>query len=108
MAPMLMLGKDVYHNILGIIAFGRIGRAVPRRAKGFEMKILYSDVKRASEDIEKELGAEFVPLKEFLQRADFVTLHTSLLSETRHMISEKELRMMKNRLPHKCYQRTAS
>ncbi len=94
-SPTLMLGKDVHHSILGIIGFGRIGRAVARRAAGFNMKILYYDEKRASEDIERKIGAEFVPFEHLLERADFVSLHTPLLSETRHIISEKELRMMK-------------
>jgi len=93
--PMFMLGEDIHHSTLGIIGFGRVGRAVAKRAKGFDMKILYHDVKRASEDIEKELKAEFVSLEELLKRSDFVTLHTPLNSDTKHLISEKELKLMK-------------
>lgn len=93
--PMLMLGRDVHRSVLGIVGFGGVGRAVAKRAKGFDMKILYHDVKRASEDIEKELKAEFVSLEELLKRADFVSLHNPLNSDTKHLISEKELKLMK-------------
>jgi len=94
-APMLFLGSDIHHLTLGIIGLGRIGRAVAKRARGFEMKILYTDVKRAPKEIEDGLGAKFVSLEELLSTSDFVTVHTPLLPETHHLIGEKELKMMK-------------
>jgi len=94
-SPMLFLGSDVHHSILGIIGLGRIGKAIAKRAKGFGMRILYTDIKRASKEIEEELGVEFVSLNGLLSNSDFVSIHTPLLPETHHLISEKELKMMK-------------
>jgi len=94
-APMLFLGSDVHHSTLGIIGLGRIGRAVARRAKGFEMRVLYTDVKRAPKELEQELRAKFVSLDELLSSSDFVTLHTPLLPQTHHLIGERQLKMMK-------------
>lgn len=94
-SPMLFLGSDVHHSTLGIVGFGRIGRAVARRARGFEMKVLYTDVKRAPEKVEEELEAKFVFLDELLSSSDFVSLHAPLLPTTYHLIGEKELRRMK-------------
>jgi len=67
-----------------------------KEAKGFEMEVLYTDVKSAPKEIENKLGTEFVSLGELLSTSDFVTIHILLLPETRHLIGEKELRMMKN------------
>ncbi len=92
--PMLLLGRDVYGATLGIIGFGRIGQAVARRAKGFNMRILYYDIKR-DEKGEKELGAEYRDLHSLLKEADIVTIHTPLTSQTYHMMGEKELSLMK-------------
>ncbi|HIE23824.1 MAG TPA: D-glycerate dehydrogenase, partial [Candidatus Korarchaeota archaeon] len=72
--PLYFLGTDLYGATLGIVGLGRIGSAVARRAKGFDMKILYYDVVRR-EDLEKELGAKFVDLDTLLKESDFVTLH---------------------------------
>lgn len=92
--PMLLLGRDVYGATLGIIGFGRIGQAVARRAKGFNMRILYYDIKR-NEEAERELGAEYRDLPSLLKEADIVSIHTPLTKETYHMIGEKELYLMK-------------
>ncbi|MCD6448482.1 MAG: D-glycerate dehydrogenase [Thermoplasmata archaeon] len=94
-APMLLLGSDVYGKTLGIIGAGRIGQAVARRAKGFNMRILYYSRKR-KENFEKECNAEYVDLETLLREADFISLHTPLTPETYHMIGEKELKMMKS------------
>ena len=94
--PTMMLGTEVYGKILGIIGMGRIGKAVAIRAKGFNMKIIYYDVKRLSPEEEKELNAEYMSLEEVLKNADFVSIHVPLTKETYHMIGEKELRMMKS------------
>jgi len=94
-SPMLFLGSDVHHSTLGIVGLGRIGRAVARRAKGFEMRVLYTDVKRAPKELEQELRAKSVSLNELLSSSDFVTLHAPLLPQTHHLIGEKQLKMMK-------------
>ncbi len=93
--PMLFLGADVHHSTLGIIGLGRIGQAMAKRAKGFEMRILYTDVIRTSEQVEKELGAKFTSLSNLLKQSDFVTIHAPLLPETYHLISKEKLKLMK-------------
>ncbi len=93
-APDFMLGMELNGKTLGIIGLGRIGTAVARRAKGFGMNIIYYDVIRR-EDLEKELGVKYVPLKELLKEADIVSIHVPLTKETYHMIKEEELRLMK-------------
>jgi len=92
--PMLFLGQDVHGATLGLVGLGRIGSAVARRAKGFAMRILYYDVVRRA-DLEAELGLEYRPLEEVLREADFVSIHTPLTPETRHLIGREQLRMMK-------------
>jgi len=94
-APMLFLGRDVYGKILGILGLGRIGRAVAKRAaKGFDMRILYHDIKK-DENFEKEFNAKFVSKETLLKESDFVSIHVPLTKETKHYISEKELSLMK-------------
>jgi glyoxylate reductase len=92
--PFLFTGRDVHHATLGIVGMGRIGRAVSRRAKGFQMRILYSDARR-NEDAEREVGATYVTLDELLAQSDIVSLHTPLLPETRHLMNAERLRKMK-------------
>ncbi len=92
----LLVGQDVHHRTLGIIGLGRIGRAVARRAGGFSMRVLYSDVQRAPEDVEKELRAEFVPLDDLLRESDFVSVHVPLSDSTRGMIGAREFGLMKS------------
>lgn len=94
-APMLFLGQDVHGKTLGIVGMGRIGQAVARRAKGFNMKVLYNDIRRIPEDLEKELNATFVSLDELLEQSDFVSIHTYLSPETYHLINEERLKKMK-------------
>jgi len=90
----LLLGSDVYGAVLGIIGFGRIGQAVARRGLGFNMSILYSDARRATPEVESEFRAQYVPLDELLRKADFVTIHADLNAQTRHLIGERELKLM--------------
>lgn len=90
----LLLGSDVYGAVLGIVGFGRIGQAVARRGLGFNMSILYSDARRATPEIESELRAQYVPLDELLRKADFVTIHADLNDQTRHLIGDRELKLM--------------
>ncbi|MBI4691989.1 MAG: D-glycerate dehydrogenase [Candidatus Terrybacteria bacterium] len=93
--PMMLLGNDVSHKTLGIIGLGRIGSRVAYHAvKGFDMKVLYYDVKR-DENFEKEYGAEFKSVEEVLRGSDFVSIHVPLLPETRHLINTERLKMMK-------------
>jgi glyoxylate reductase len=92
---MLLLGGDVHGKTLGIVGFGRIGRAVARRALGFNMRILYQDAIPADPATERELRATRVDLPTLLRESDFVTLHTPLLPETRHLINAESLRLMK-------------
>ncbi len=93
--PMMMLGFHVTGKTLGIIGMGRIGQAVARRARGFNMRILYYQRHRLPEDVERELGAQYVDLETLLRESDFVSIHVPLTPETRRMIGERELRMMK-------------
>jgi glyoxylate reductase len=90
-----LCGADVWGKTLGIVGFGRIGRAVARRAQGFGMRVLYHDAVRAAEETEKTLGVAFVPLETLLAEADFVSLHVPLLPETRHLISAAQFAQMK-------------
>ena len=94
-APLLLLGKDVWGATLGIVGAGRIGQAVGRRAKGFNMKIIYYD-KFRRENFEKETGAEFVPLEKLLSQADIITIHVPLTQETYHLIGKREFALMKD------------
>lgn len=92
--PMMLLGQDVCSSTLGIAGMGRIGAAVARRARGFNMRILYSSRRRCV-DIEKELGVEYVLLQELLAKSDYISLHVPLTKETRSLISSKEFSLMK-------------
>ena len=89
------LGQDVHHKVLGICGLGRIGQGVARRAKGFDMQILYTDVNRVASSIEETLGARFVDKKTLLSESDFVTLHLPLTSQTMHYLSMAEFGLMK-------------
>lgn len=91
----LFCGEDVHHKTLGIIGMGRIGRAVARRALGFDMSLLYYDRNPAPESVEREFAASRVELDELLERSDFVSIHTPLTGQTRHLIGREELRRMK-------------
>ncbi len=94
-APMLFLGRDVYAKTLGIIGFGRIGRAVAKRAKGFNMRILYSEPERLAAEIEREHGVEYRELDDLLKESDFISIHTPLIESTHHLLSEREFSFMK-------------
>jgi glyoxylate reductase len=88
-------GTDVWGKTLGIVGFGRIGRAVARRAAGFGMKVIYSSRKRAPEDLEKELCAEYRELNALLAEADFVSLHVPLNGDTRQLFDAPKFFRMK-------------
>lgn len=93
--PMDVLGQDIHHATLGIIGLGRIGTEVAKRARGFDMNVLYHDERRR-EDEESRLGIQFVPtLSQLLSAADFVSLHVPLNEHTHHLIGEAEFALMK-------------
>ncbi len=92
---MPLVGADVHGKTLGIIGFGRIGRAVARRAQGFGMRLLYQDAVAADAATERELRATRTDLDTLLRESDFVTLHTPLSPETRHLINARTLKTMK-------------
>jgi glyoxylate reductase len=91
----LLWGNDVHGKTLGVIGFGRIGRAVARRALGFGMRVLYHDAVRADAATERELKATYAEPEMLLRESDFVSLHTLFIPETRHLINEGNLRLMK-------------
>ena len=92
--PLGFLGAEVWGATLGIVGLGRIGAAVARRARGFQMRVLYSDPV-CHPELEAELGLECVTLEALLAQADFVSLHCPLTAATRHLIGAAALRQMK-------------
>jgi glyoxylate reductase len=91
--PKQLRGLDVWGKKLGILGLGRIGQAVARRGKGFGMEVLYHSRSR-KKDAEKELGARYLDLDDLLRESDFVSIHTPLTDETRHLIGERELDLL--------------
>jgi glyoxylate reductase len=92
--PKMFVGSDVHGKILGLIGLGRIGSAMVSRAKGFNMRVIYSDMYRSTEK-EKALGVEYRELDDLLGEADYVSVHVPLTEETMHLIGERELGLMK-------------
>lgn len=90
-----LVGTDVWGKTLGIVGFGRIGKAMARRAIGFQMKVIYADEKQAPETIEKELKAEYRGMNSLLAESDFVSVHVPLLPETRGMFDAPRFYKMK-------------
>ncbi len=89
-------GIEMYGKTMGIIGIGRIGREVAKRAKAFGMKVVYYDVYRPDESIEKELGIEYRDLDSLLSEADVVSLHVPLTPDTKHLINRERIEKMKN------------
>jgi len=89
-------GAFVHGKTIGIIGLGRIGRAIARRARGFDMTVLYTKRSRISEAEERELAVSYAGLDELLQRADFVSLSCALTPQTRHLVGARELSLMKS------------
>ncbi|MFN3659143.1 MAG: 2-hydroxyacid dehydrogenase [Pseudolabrys sp.] len=89
-----LAGACVYGKTIGLVGAGRIGQATARRARGFDMKVLYWAPRRKL-DAEREIGMEYVSLDRLLREADFISLHPTLSPETRHMISDAEFAKMK-------------
>ena len=92
--PTLLMGPDVNGATLGIVGLGRIGTAMARRARGFDMQVLYYDPERHPAQ-EQALCLEYADFETLLSKSDFVTLHTPLSEQTRHLIGEAQLRQMK-------------
>ena len=92
--PMMLQGRDLYGATLGIVGLGRIGCAIAKRAKGFDMKVLYNDVIRRP-DFEKEYSIQFVDTDYLFKNADFITINVPLMKETHHLVDEKKLKNMK-------------
>ncbi|MBO0997182.1 D-glycerate dehydrogenase [Bacillus sp. SD075] len=93
-SPMQLTGQDVHGATLGIIGLGRIGEALAKRAKGFDMNLIYFNRSRKYEQ-EKELGIEYQPLEKLLQISDFVCVMLPLTPETAYMIGKEQLELMK-------------
>ncbi|MCL0042862.1 D-glycerate dehydrogenase [Dehalococcoidia bacterium] len=92
--PSVLLGQDIFGKTLGIIGYGAIGRAVARRAQGFSMNVVYNS--RSEKYVDENTPANYAGLEDLLGQSDFVSLHVPLTDETRHMISSKELALMKD------------
>jgi len=90
-----LCGADVWGKTLGIVGFGRIGRAVARRSLGFQMKVIYTDAVRASGEAEKSVNAEFRDMNSLLAESDFISVHVPLLPETRGLFDSPKFCRMK-------------
>ncbi len=93
--PLMMLGQDIHHKTIGIAGFGRIGQAVARRAKGFGMQVIYADAIQLPAEVEAETGARRVDMDTLLAESDFVSIHTNLTPETRHLFGAEAFKKMK-------------
>lgn len=93
--PDLFLGSDVYGSTLGIIGLGRIGSAVARRAKGFNMNVIYHNRHRLDNALEARLGIRYAELNKVLKKSDFLTVHTGLNQDSFNMIGKREFSKMK-------------
>jgi glyoxylate reductase len=93
-APLLMLGGDVTGKTLGIIGAGRIGQAVARRAKGFDMTVLYTSLERIAA-FEDETDSSMVDLEELLSRSDYISIHCPLTEDTHHLINAGNINQIK-------------
>lgn len=92
--PTVMLGQDIHGATLGLLGLGRIGLAVARRARGFDMKVLYHGPRRKLE-AERDLGLGYASFEELLSRSDFVSVHVPLTAETYKILDERAFRLMK-------------
>lgn len=93
--PLLFCGAEVHGSTLGLIGVGRIGKIMAKRASGFDMKVIYYDVKRMSPEEEAQYNVTYMPMEDVLRQADFVSIHTPYMPSTHHLIGEGELSMMK-------------
>lgn len=94
-SPTMFLGGDIYGKTLGLIGLGRIGQAVAKRAKGFDMEVYYYDVNRLDEKTEENLGLKYKDFDSLLKESDFISIHVPLIKETKHLIDKKQFEIMK-------------
>lgn len=92
-APLQLLGADLAGATLGVIGYGRIGRAMARRARGFDMRVIYWNRTRLAAS--EEAGAGFMSLDDLLRQSDFISLHVAYNSETHHLLGERQFALMK-------------
>jgi glyoxylate reductase len=92
-SPMALLGVDLKGGTLGLIGFGRIGKAMARRASGFDMRVIYSS--RGEKKADPDSQATRVDFETLLKESDFISLHTPLTPDTRHLIDSEALSKMK-------------
>jgi glyoxylate reductase len=93
--PLLFCGAELHQATLGLIGAGRIGKIVAKRASGFEMRVIYYDVYRMSAEEESTYNVTSMPIDDVLKQADFISIHTPYMPSTHHLISERELSLMK-------------
>lgn len=93
--PLMMIGQDIHGKTLGIIGFGRIGRALAKRATGFDMQVLYYDNTPADAETDSALNARPVNMEELLEQSDYVSIHTDYNPSSHHLIGAPELARMK-------------
>ncbi len=93
--PLLFCGAEIHQATLGLLGAGRIGKIVAKRASGFEMRVIYYDVYRMSAEEEATYSVTYMPIDDVLKQADFISIHTPYMPSTHHLISERELSLMK-------------
>ncbi|ASF40270.1 D-glycerate dehydrogenase [Halobacillus halophilus] len=94
-SPLLLAGSDIHHKNIGIVGMGRIGEAVAKRAKGFDMNILYHNRSR-NKETEEKLEASFTEFHELIEQSDFVVSMVPLTPETHHMFDQAAFQRMKS------------
>ncbi len=90
-----LAGAAVSGRVLGLVGFGRIGQAMARRGRGFDMTILYTDPRQLPADEERKFPARYCSFDELLSQADFISMHPQLTPATRHLMSDREFSLMK-------------
>ncbi len=93
--PMQMLGADVTGATLGLLGFGRIGQAMAKRARAFDLKVVYWNRTRLSASEEEKLGVNYLPFDEVVATADFLSLHVAYNKDTHHLLGERQFAAMK-------------
>jgi glyoxylate reductase len=93
--PSLFIGQDIHHAAVGIVGMGRIGIEFAKRARGFDMRVLYYDVFRRDAEFEREHAIEFRELDELLAESDFITIHVDLNENTRKLFNAERIGRMK-------------
>jgi glyoxylate reductase len=94
-APLMLIGGDFVDRTIGIVGMGRIGQAVARRARGFNMKVIYHNRNRLDKSIEDKLNATYVSIDELTEKSDYISLHCPLNDESKHLFDEKRIDRMK-------------